>query len=300
MSGSLNVVLCPSYHGATLLALLLNNHSRVSHLGDTLPSRDTLWHICACGKRIDECEFWTSLANELEADRFSGESSLLPLTPRLLGERRMNTFANRLSGAASLALGAWAWKWRPGAGHRFCEITTRFNDWVCARHGTTMFIDGTKSITRFLALHALMKPKRTQVIHLTRDPRAFLVSYQKYFKTPPSAKNAGRMWATYHRSVSLLVKRLTRVDYLRVRHEDLCSSPEHEVQRVLEFLGLAGEDVIQAPRWPQKHHLLGNAMIFSFDGQIREDTKWRDDISSSARDDVMSGAGVLAKRYGYL
>lgn len=299
MSDSLNVVLCPSYHGATLLALLLNNHSRVSHLGDTLPSRDTLWHICACGMRIDECEFWTSLANELDADRFRGEASLLPLTPRVLGEPRMNTFANRLSGAASLAVGAWAWKWRAGAAGRFVEVTTRFNDWVCARHGTSVFIDGTKSITRFLALHALMRPKRTRVIHLTRDPRAFLVSYQKYFKAPPSAKSAGRMWATYHRSVSFLVKRLPRIDYLCVRHEDLCSSPAHEVQRLLRFLELADEDVIRAPRWPQKHHLLGNAMVFSFDGHVREDTKWRDSISNGARDDVMSVAGALANRYGY-
>jgi hypothetical protein len=32
-------VVCPSYQGATLLALLLNNHSQISALGDMLPWR---------------------------------------------------------------------------------------------------------------------------------------------------------------------------------------------------------------------------------------------------------------------
>lgn len=299
MTDELTVVLCPSYHGATLLALLLNNHSRVSHLGDTLPGRDTLWHVCACGQRIDKCEFWTSLAEDLDAGRFVNESSLLPLTPRLLAGRTMNTAANRLSAGASLALGAWAWQWRPSAARSFAETMSRFGAWVCARQGTTMFVDGTKSITRFLALYALLKPSRARVIHLTRDPRAFLASYRKYFDVPPSPVRIGRMWTSYHQSVRLLVKDRTGIDYLCVRHEDLCASPEYEVQRMLRFLALAPEDLIQAPRWPEKHHLLGNAMVFSFDGHIRADTRWRDDVSADAQTEVMSVAGAVAKRYGY-
>ena len=38
-------VVCPSFHGATLLALLLNNHSQISALGDMLPWLDAVGHV---------------------------------------------------------------------------------------------------------------------------------------------------------------------------------------------------------------------------------------------------------------
>jgi hypothetical protein len=41
-------VLAPSYHGATLLAKLVNAHPGVTALGDTMPS-NRVDHFCGCG-----------------------------------------------------------------------------------------------------------------------------------------------------------------------------------------------------------------------------------------------------------
>src|SRR5918911_1327506 len=53
-------VVCPPFHGATLLALLLNNHSQISALGDMLPLRDRN-QLCACGQPSRKCDFWSTV-----------------------------------------------------------------------------------------------------------------------------------------------------------------------------------------------------------------------------------------------
>ena len=49
-------ILCPSYHGATLLSLLLGNHTKVFSLGDTIPT-EPFPIRCGCGAPFDRCEF---------------------------------------------------------------------------------------------------------------------------------------------------------------------------------------------------------------------------------------------------
>lgn len=75
----------PAFHGATLFSLLLNNHPRISTLSDTLPFREHLDYFCSCKRRINECEFWITLADELSAGRFVSDDYLLPMLPRLTG-----------------------------------------------------------------------------------------------------------------------------------------------------------------------------------------------------------------------
>ena len=79
-----NFVFCPPYHGATLLACLLNNHTKVSSLGDTLPERGHLDYFCSCGAQIRNCQFWNELGRKTNAERFPREKKLLPLVPRLI------------------------------------------------------------------------------------------------------------------------------------------------------------------------------------------------------------------------
>src|ERR1700675_4464699 len=89
-------VVCPSYQGATLLALLLNNHSQISALGDTIPMRK--WDpVCACGRRVSECDFWQTVSNSLDTSRFSSLRTLLPPMPWPLSHRQIEASVVRLS-----------------------------------------------------------------------------------------------------------------------------------------------------------------------------------------------------------
>src|SRR5680860_1773785 len=53
-------VLSPSYHGATLLAKLINAHPEVTALGDTMPS-NRFDQVCGCGTRVSACHFWQAI-----------------------------------------------------------------------------------------------------------------------------------------------------------------------------------------------------------------------------------------------
>lgn len=72
MRSDLNFVLYPSFHGVALLALLLNNHSKISCLGDTIPTRK-FDQVCSCGKKVSVCEFWLSIRSRLNTDQYLRE-----------------------------------------------------------------------------------------------------------------------------------------------------------------------------------------------------------------------------------
>ena len=92
------VHLCPSYHGATLLSLILGNHSKVEALGDTVPTT-AFNHQCGCGNYVAECDFWKGLATRIP-DR--GREHLFLTRPQIfdrshwVGSALYGTFLDRL------------------------------------------------------------------------------------------------------------------------------------------------------------------------------------------------------------
>jgi hypothetical protein len=87
--------------------------------------------------------------------------------------------------------------------------------------------------------------------------------------------------------------------YLPLRYEDLCSDPETELARLFEFLQIGPESVVTAPRYAEKHHLIGNNMLRTFDGRIELDTRWRAEMSVAEQRTVLDCAGEFARRMGY-
>ena len=84
---------CPSYHGATLLALALNNHPAIVAAGDTVPQRAHLDYYCSCRAQIGDCAHWRAVLARTALYRGKG-NSLLPDTPRLVGDARLNWVLN--------------------------------------------------------------------------------------------------------------------------------------------------------------------------------------------------------------
>jgi hypothetical protein len=300
-------VVCPSYHGATLLALLLNNHSQISALGDMLPLR-SVDQICACGRRISECDFWQEITARVNAERFTNLRTMLPVTPWPLSRRRteggivhlskdprVNRAAGRVAAIVTDVLAPVAWRLRGRPVADFVDAYRTFYQAVLDLHGTSMFIDGNKSWRKV----ALLAPKLgavadMKIVHLVRDPRGFAVSSRSHSNTDP--REATLLWAELHRRMESLA---SIAPYRLLRYEDICRRPEAELRALLDFLGVEAEDVIAAPKYERKHHIIGNRMLRTFDGNVVLDERWRRELTPDEQRRVLRYAGELAARLGY-
>jgi hypothetical protein len=300
-------VVCPSYHGATLLALLLNNHSQVTALGDTLPHRGA-GHVCACGELVDRCDFWQAVSARLEASRFDDLPMLLPILPwpltrrqieggalRLSGNLRLNRAAGRLAGKVVDLGTPVAWRLRPGLVADFATQYRSLYRSVLGAHGTSLFVDGSKSWRRAAVLTRALQPEADiKIVHLVRDPRGFAWSSQSH--SGASLRESAWLWADLHARMESL---RALAPYSQMRYEDLCSDPELELRRLFEFLEIPPEPVVTAPRFAEKHHLIGNNMLRTFDGRVKLDTRWRSEMSAAQQRTVLDEAGEFAHRMGY-
>jgi Sulfotransferase family len=295
-SPSISFVACPSYHGATLLSLILNNHSELAALGDTLPERQHMDYFCSCGERIENCDFWTELAQVTGAEAFAQEATLLPLRPRLVRHELANKLLNRLvHGERFISRSAYGLV--AGRFEQYQSTFDLFAGAACDLLGKKHFIDGTKYLHRLFVL-AKTRPERTiNCIHLLRDPRGFVLSCKNNLTEAWDLKKSAREWRHYHYRTLQLCTELPNIRHLSIRYEDLCDSPEEQIQRILGFLGVRNEELLTAPRPP--HHIIGNRMLREFHGGIEKDEKWRTVLGQGEQADILRVASPYADVFRY-
>ena len=293
-----NFVLCPNYHGATLFGLLANNHDEVTSLGDTLPNRSHMDFFCSCRERIQDCEFWQTVAREMRADRFTRDKKLLPGTPRLLRNYYNNDRLARWIILSTLKRKFSAWNLTPWATRQFREVMEGLPEVSCRAQGTSVFVDGAKELNRAMAYLLIAKPACARVIHIVRDPRGFVVSCDVNLTDKNIASDQwARLWNQYHSYVVNRIVTFPGVEYLRIRYEDLCSNPATTMNEVFHFLGLLSQDVVVAPREP--HHLIGNRMLLEFDGTVKLDTRWNEQMPMARQQDILRRTEPLSSQFGY-
>lgn len=294
----LNFVLCPAYHGATLLALLLNNHPKISSLGDAIPRR-TYDQRCACKKLVSQCKFWRKIGKELDMKRFSNSDYLLPMYPLVCRNQTLNKTLNRMLGVLSLYFGTEVWKLLGYAGREYAQIYLKFYNTVCAIQGTEIFVEGAKNLIEPLVLKSFTGEEHPlKVLHLSRDPRGYFNSQKKHHPQT-TLKSAAKKWKRYHGAVEKLRRSLLSSNYLFLRYEDLCREPSKWMQQVFDFFQVEYQDVFQAPINPQKHHLMGNKMLFQFDGTIKLDNTWQTRVTEDKQKGLLQLTQPLSSTFGY-
>jgi hypothetical protein len=295
----LNFVVCPSFHGATLLALLLNNHSRLSALVDTIPTRK-YDQLCACKLPVSRCDFWQTIARRLDTDRYSDSAVFIPMMPWPFwnGVPMVNRLAGTLGGPVVDSTLSLLWRVARSSLDEYAKLYASFYEVIGDLHGTTLVVDGSKSWPKVRALADYFGDSADiRVIHLVRDPRGFVASLQRRKEGPASVAAAASRWRDLHRQFA----RLDGVaSYTALRYEDLCADPVGTMEQVFEFLSVPNEDVIAAPRFPAKHHLMGNVMLFTFDGTLTLDETWKAQLTPHEQEQVLRHAGALAKKFGYV
>ena len=259
-------VLCPSYHGATLLSTMLNSHPAISSLGDTYPS-NKFDQICGCGKKVSNCDFWQSIKSEIKASRFINYSSILPRYPL---ERKMGLSQRMQSRFVALLAS-------PGAFRKFCS-ELELNDFKAdydlfnravyhnLEEPGSVFVDGVKSVARVHALEA-SGFHIDGIIHLTRSSIDYVSSarknsYNRFGSTLYHAMN----YRLYHKAVEKLGRDRP---VLSVSYEDLCDSPELVMKNLFLFLGVEPRSV--GDLLENRHniwHFMGNSSLFKFDKRL--------------------------------
>jgi len=294
----LNFILCPRFHGATALALLLNNHAQISCLGDTIPTR-TFDQTCSCKKPVSRCPFWRKVTAALNTDRFAECENMLPIIPRICSNGKINRMVNIVMAGGGLAFGPGVWKVASRAGKEFSRMYLSFRETVCGLQGTSVLVDGQKEMLKVKVLKSMLGKKATvRLIHLVRDPRAYYYSCKK---NDPAAdiQSIAREWLKIHGAVAALGRSPKHFRYLLLRHEDLCLQPQSVMAQVFSFLGVENQDVCRPPVNPDKHHMMGNRMLFSFDGTVRLDTAWQQQISTEDQDLLVKLTYPLFTASGY-
>jgi len=301
-------VVCPSYQGATLLALLLNNHSLISALGDMLPLSDPE-QLCACGQLVAVCAFWRRVADRLGVARPSELRTRLPACSwplahrqyeggvvRLFGNARVNRALGHIARTAvDLTVPAlWRAHSRPPA--ELARSYRSFYELVVEEHGTSVFVDGHKSWRKAALLAQQLQPEvDVRIVHLLRDPRGFAESTRRH-DGATDLRASGWLWRDLHERMAGLE---SLAPYHMLRYEDLCARPKEELARLFDFIGVEPEDVSTPPKDPRKHHVLGNRMLHVFDGGITNDERWRETLTPAEQHTILRAAGGFARRYGY-
>lgn len=167
-------ILSPSYHGATLLAKLINAHPQLTALGDTYPS-NAFDQVCGCGEHVSACTFWRAVKSDIGVECSTGTRLMLPQYPGdkggVVGRFAFSDFTSFWATPAVL---------RRARAHQLLGFREDYEDFLAAVYRHTpnpgrIFVDGLKYNSRVAALIAADFPV-AGVIHLYRDPVDFVCS----------------------------------------------------------------------------------------------------------------------------
>ena len=272
-----------AYSGSTLLGMLLGSHPDLATVGELItPVRygrivqNGEHYPCSCGVPMIECAHFDALrarCRELgvELDLYDYGIKIQERGPsrHLPGAKRRAAAAVDRGRTIARAL---------------LDVT-----------GRSVFLDTTKDLAPLPAL-ARHPGLDLKVLHLIRDPRAFLHSTRK--RQGAGAGSQTRFWRRTHEQALAAGRRLGPERFHTLRFEDLCREPERRLAEVCAFLGLPPANLLElAPR--TTHHMMGNrARLAPFAG-IALDATWEESLSTREQARCLRAAGPLATRFDY-
>jgi hypothetical protein len=184
------------------------------------------------------------------------------------------------------------------AGEEYVRTYLELYKTISDIHDTPVIIDGQKNLIKTLVMRGLLgKNVRVKVLHLARDPRGYFDSFNR--RESKSIEEAARDWMRFHSRAARLQQPSLDCDYLFLRHEDLCQAPADVMQRVFDFFGVENQDVCRPPVNLKKYHLMGNSMLFEFDGTVRRDSGWQKRLSWEKQMRLLELTRPLCSRFGY-
>jgi hypothetical protein len=295
--------------GSTLLDRMLGRVDGVAPAGELRE----VWErglvenrLCGCGERFSDCPFWRKVGEVA----FGGWQHIDVTRMRHLRAR-----VDRPWTALALLLPRALWPRRAEV-EEFLGLVLRLYAGVAAAADAAVVVDSSKIPTYCLLLRAA--GLRPRVLHLVRDARGVVFSWQKTVVRPDAASGAARDLMLRYGTVGACVRyvvynglahllRPLGLPYVRLRYEDVTAQPAAGMAAAARFLGrpLGAELRQQLERAEVvlgiDHTVDGNPMRFDVGPvTIRPDGRWREDLSPRTRTAVTALTAPLLLRYGYL
>jgi Sulfotransferase domain len=298
--------------GTTLLERLLGELPGVCSMGEVVH----LWQRgvadgerCGCGESFHDCPFWSKVGQAA----FDGWDHLD--LARIAG-LRLAVDRNRSIPllAAPVLPGSLRRKVAEYAGY-----FTRVYAAVSEVSGCPVVVDSSKHASLAFCLRR-SQDLNLRVVHVVRDSRAVAFSWTRRVVRPDSAsdslmqmyspKKASLLWDAQNGAMQLLAAE--GVPTLRVRYEDLVTTPARTLRRIAGFAGIAADDDAElgfmgsdaGGPWAElsfSHTASGNPMRFATGRiPIRPDDRWRRQMPTGQRRAVTAMTLPLLGWYGYL
>lgn len=295
-------VLSNGRSGSTLLDLLLGTHPEVWTVGEAqiLPfelreSRAP----CGCGAPLEQCPFWGPLLPELPLD---GRG--VPL------EHFRDTHGHGRVLRPELLAGLWFGRTPRRSlarANAYGDSNFRFFERVAgaasARRGNPVrwIVDASKDPYRLLWLKDSGRFD-VRVVHLTKDPRAFVWSMIKSDErlTARRVRRFAARWLVENQLFGRLTTRGFAPEHVhRLRYEDLAVRPAEVLAGLGTWLGVEfPADAVHTFRDVENHAVSGNQMRWQM-SDIRLDEAWRRSLPEELARKVWRFTSPVRRRLGY-
>ena len=295
--------------GSTLLDQLLGAHSDVLSAGEIHHLRayatlDRSLHnpeyelVCTCGESIAKCAFWTSTTAVLGQPLES-----LRLSPRFFDARSRRGWISQKVTTLLRKLGRQALVSSDGALVNFLLAKRRMISdnyalyEALSRSGSCrVIVDSSKSVERSWVL-AKAAPRRNKIILLCRDFRAVIHSKSRRGQ---DVLESARSWAARVFAMEALAEDLNPTQLIRLRYEDLCASPDFQLRRLCDFIGIPfSQDMLTRPT-DFTHQIGGSPSKLNPERrEIRLDTSYLGAFNDEELAAIRDIVGSAAKIWGY-
>ena len=288
--------------GSTLLDLLLGTHPDIWTLGEAqiLP-----WELkenrlpCGCGANVNSCEFWQAILPQIPL----GESDC-PI--EYFRESHTVGRAIRWAHVYDIIRHKSSGRWHAGVA-AYGAINANYFSLVKSaaerqiNRPISWLVDASKDIYRLFWLQQ-SGHFDLRIIHLTKDPRAFVYSMTKVSPYDTGQKRfrfTGR-WIFENALHSRLCAdpALSNKVY-QLRYENLAKRPSKTMDRLGKWLEVdpAGFSIKEF-RQRKNHAIAGNLMRWRT-AEIRLDDTWRRNLSPTQQKVIWAMSGILARTYQY-
>ncbi len=270
---TLYFLICPNYHGSTIISLLLNNHSKIITLGDMIPFKRyfTESRKCTCGKPSMNCEYWKYITKKMGYN-FHDEF-FLEVLPKLLPWYRVNKYIIFVLTQLCLKNKNQCKYFKTEKYKKYVEKYIYYYRQNLSYFKKELFVDTRKNILRILPFY-FNSNKEIRIIHLIRDPRAYIYSVIKH-KKDVNIWVECKKYVLYHKLIHKM-RALPRIHVLTIWHEQFCENPIEIMREIFEFLGVEYENVFRPFDDIRNVHIIGNVKaIAAFDGTVRYDDSWK-------------------------
>ena len=304
------LVLSDNRSGSTLLDQCLGAHPNIVSIGEVhwlrayVHQDRTIYNpahplVCSCGETVDDCPFWSAVAEELgrPLDTLRLDLRMVPRTPSADGG-----LASRIQELPRRAVSRWPDVFLHYAiqgafsASAVARDTIALFDAICRVTGREYCVDSSKSAFRYRALYEA-DPARTLAVILVRDYRAVVHSKIKHGN---SLEAAARGWHSKMRQIEALTRDVPATRKFQLRYEFFCENPEVELTRLCDFIGVDfSSSMLQRPSH-DVHHIGGSPSKFDPErARIALDHSADGAFQAAELEQMRRLVGPMAERWGY-